>query len=163
MTLLRETSSYIRSVSHYTIPFFQNMQVDTTIKDQFYSQVWQHVPLIPALRNQRQADIWVQGQHSLHIKFRPLRTFSETFFQNNTYKQKEHCHSLIIFKQESKQSLGNASSLFRSKVMHSKLLGHQICFHSDCYMLRQFTELQVWFLSHLDFLRLGERSSKVRS
>jgi hypothetical protein len=35
------------------------------------------MPLIPALRRQRQVDLWVQGQPGLYIKFQDSQDYAE--------------------------------------------------------------------------------------
>ena len=43
------------------------------------SQAWWHMPLIPALRRQRQADFWVQGQPGLQSEFQNSQGYAEKY------------------------------------------------------------------------------------
>jgi hypothetical protein len=38
---------------------------------------WWHMPLIPALRRQRQADFWVRGQPGLRSEFQDSQGYTE--------------------------------------------------------------------------------------
>jgi hypothetical protein len=40
-------------------------------------RVWWHMPLIPALRRQKQADFWVQGQPGLQNEFQDSHSYTE--------------------------------------------------------------------------------------
>jgi hypothetical protein len=41
------------------------------------SWAWWHIPLIPALRRQRQADFWVRGQPGLQSEFQDSQDYTE--------------------------------------------------------------------------------------
>jgi hypothetical protein len=40
-------------------------------------QAWWHTPLIPALRRQRQANVWVRGQPGLQSEFQDSQSYTE--------------------------------------------------------------------------------------
>ena len=40
-------------------------------------QPWWHMPLIPALGRERQANVWVQGQTGLQSKFQDIQSYKE--------------------------------------------------------------------------------------
>ena len=54
----------------------------------FSCQCW-HMLLIPALRRQRQADLWVQGQPGLLNKFQDRKVYTEKPYS----KQQQHTHT----------------------------------------------------------------------
>jgi hypothetical protein len=43
----------------------------------YYRRAWWHMPLIPALRRQRQVDFWVRGQPGLQSEFQDSQNYKE--------------------------------------------------------------------------------------
>jgi hypothetical protein len=43
----------------------------------FFARQWWHMPLIPALGSQRQADFWVWGQPGLQSEFQDSQGYTE--------------------------------------------------------------------------------------
>jgi hypothetical protein len=55
----------------------QHVAVDDSLKWQLQSRAWWHMPLIPALGKQRQADFWVRGQPGLQSEFQDSQDYTE--------------------------------------------------------------------------------------
>jgi hypothetical protein len=56
-----------------------------------YSQAWWHMPLIPALGRQRQADFWVRGQPGLQSELQDSQGYTEKpCLKKPKKKKKEH-------------------------------------------------------------------------
>ena len=51
--------------------------ISSLFKNQVTGWAWWHMPLIPALRRQRQVDFWVQGQPGLQSKFQDSQGYTE--------------------------------------------------------------------------------------
>jgi hypothetical protein len=65
--------------------YLDNM-ILTTVKIKL-DRAWWHMPLIPALWRQRQADFWVRGQPDLQSEFQDSQRFSEKPCLKQTNKQ----------------------------------------------------------------------------
>ena len=105
------------------------------------SQAWWHTPLIPALRRQRQADFWVQGQSGLQSEFQDSQGYIEKPCLKNQ-KQKQNK------KQTNKQKFLNILAL---SLISVGLL--QVCLHLIWYWVLVCSELLLLCLSiGLEFL-----------
>jgi hypothetical protein len=51
--------------------------ISYNIKSVIWSRAWWHMPLIPALGRQRQADFWVRGQPGLQSEFQDSQSYTE--------------------------------------------------------------------------------------
>jgi hypothetical protein len=59
-----------------------------------YSRVWWRMPLIPALRRQRQADFWVRGQPGLQSEFQDSQGYTEKPCPGKKKKKKKISYEL---------------------------------------------------------------------
>ena len=66
---------YVKSTVFWVALFA--FQKNTFFKKLFMTRQWWHTPLIPALRRQRQVDLWVRGQPSLQSEFQDSQGYTE--------------------------------------------------------------------------------------
>jgi hypothetical protein len=75
MGRLSKGNAYLLAIFARFLSFFP--RINFCLQEYQIGRVWWHVPLIPALRRQRQADFWLWGQPGLQSEFQDSQGYTE--------------------------------------------------------------------------------------
>jgi hypothetical protein len=122
----------------------------TTVKTSIYSRAWWRTPLIPALRRQRQADFWVQGQPALQSEFQDSQGYTEKpCLEKQNKNKKKQTHNKQAYMQCCRRHITMVTGeLEQARVMRNGVLLYNVRLE----LLTSKIDLLFVFLSYLLWL-----------